>query len=353
MMRCDIKFDRAWDVYTAMPEYKSPGDASYLGALRRMAMMSEDFGCRGMLIFTDNSQLDPWLLAQAVMESTRALSPLVAVQPIYMHPFAVAKMITTLATMHRRKVALNMVAGGFPNDLQALDDSLTHDDRYARLVEHILVIQGLLAGESLDFDGKYYRTRRLRLVPPLPGELTPDFFVAGSSDAGIAAAAAVGATSVVLPSPDEEGRPSLATSAHAAIRVGIIARPSDDQAWNAAEAAFPPDRAGAIKHRFSMALSDSSWRKRLDAIGRETLRYGDCYWLEPFMTYRGQLPYLVGSYERVGSVLGRFLAWGCRSLILNTLSDEAELSHAAEAVNRSVSLRAVLMRRDGSPELPR
>ena len=276
-----------------------------------------------------------------------------AVQPIYMHPFAVAKMITTLATLHRRKLALNVIAGGFPNDLQALDDSLNHDDRYARLVEHVFVIQRLLAGEALDFDGKYYRTRRLRLVPPLPGELTPDFFVAGSSDAGIAAAAAVGATSVVLPSPDEEGRPSLATSAHVAVRVGIIARPSDDQAWNAAEAAFPPDRQGAIKHRFSMVLSDSSWRKHLDAIGRETLRYGDCYWLEPFMTYRGQSPFLVGSYERVGSVLGRFLDWGCRSLILNTLSDEEELSHAAEAVNRSVSLRAVLMRRDGSPEPPR
>src|SRR5262249_42165735 len=85
MMRRDIQFDRAWDVYTLMPEYKSPGDASYLGALRRMAMMSEEFGCRGMLIFTDNSQLDPWLIAQEVIESTKALSPLVAVQPIYMH----------------------------------------------------------------------------------------------------------------------------------------------------------------------------------------------------------------------------------------------------------------------------
>ena len=53
MMRRDIQFDRAWDVYTAMPEYKSPGDASYLGALRRMAIMSEEFGCRGMLIFTE------------------------------------------------------------------------------------------------------------------------------------------------------------------------------------------------------------------------------------------------------------------------------------------------------------
>jgi alkanesulfonate monooxygenase len=336
MMRRDIKFDQAWDVYTAMPEYKSSGDASYVRTLRQMAMMSEEFGCRGMLIFTNNSQLDPWLLAQAVMESTKALSPLVAVQPIYMHPFAVAKMITTLATLHRRRVALNMVAGGFPIDHQALDDSLTHDDRYARLVEHVLVIQGLLAGESLDFDGKYYRTRRLRLMPPLPGELAPNFFVAGSSDAGIAAAATVGATSVVLPSPDEEGQPWLVTSTQVAVRVGIIARPSDDQAWNAAEAAFPPDREGAIKHRFAMALSDSSWRKRLDTIGRETLRYGDCYWLEPFMTYRGQSPFLVGSYERVGSVLRRFLAWGCRSLILNTLSDEAELFHVAEAVNRSV-----------------
>jgi len=43
--------------------------------------------------------------------------PLVAVQPVYMHPYSVAKMVSTLAFLHQRRVFLNMVAGGFKNDL--------------------------------------------------------------------------------------------------------------------------------------------------------------------------------------------------------------------------------------------
>src|SRR5207253_10279167 len=60
---------------------------------------------------------------------------------------SVAKMVTSLAFLHGRRVYLNMVAGGFTNDLAALNDHTPHDERYSRLGEYTVIIQGLLASD--------------------------------------------------------------------------------------------------------------------------------------------------------------------------------------------------------------
>jgi len=65
--------------------------------LEEIARWSEDAGCEGMLVFTDNAQLDPWLVSQVIIEATERVCPLVAIQPVYMHPYSVAKMITSFA----------------------------------------------------------------------------------------------------------------------------------------------------------------------------------------------------------------------------------------------------------------
>src|SRR5207302_10697813 len=112
--------------------------------LQEIARWSEDAGCEGMLVFTDNSQLDPWLVSQVVIEATARLCPLVAIQPVYMHPYSVAKMITSFAHLYGRRFYLNMVAGGFKNDLSALNDLTPHYDREAQLAEYTTTVQSLL-----------------------------------------------------------------------------------------------------------------------------------------------------------------------------------------------------------------
>src|SRR5439155_940280 len=83
--------------------------------------------------------------------------PLVAVQPVYMHPYAVAKQITSFAYLYGRRLYLNMVAGGFKNDLDALSDTTPHDKRYARLVEYTTIISRLLTGPApLTYEGDFH-----------------------------------------------------------------------------------------------------------------------------------------------------------------------------------------------------
>jgi hypothetical protein len=199
---------------------------SRIRELREFARASEGAGHEGALVFTDNSQLDPWLVSQIVMESTERLCPLVAIQPAYMHPYSVAKMITSFAHLYGRRLYLNMVAGGFKNDLLALNDTTPHDERYARLLEYTTIIQRLLGtADPVSFEGRYYKVSNLKLTPPLPAELMPGVLVSGSSEAGMETARLLKATAVEYPKPPAEyATASSANIASRGIRIGIIAR---------------------------------------------------------------------------------------------------------------------------------
>src|SRR5436309_214150 len=184
----------------------SDGDTeTYLQRVADVARWSEQAGCKGILVYSDNRLFDPWLVSHIIIQNTTSLCPLVAVQPIYMHPYAVAKMVASLGHLHRRRIYLNMVAGGFKNDLIALNDTTPHDKRYSRLIEYTTIIKSLLAGASpVSYEGDYYKVHKLKLMPLLREDLFPGVFVSGSSEAGFAAAKELGGTAIKYPKPAEE-----------------------------------------------------------------------------------------------------------------------------------------------------
>jgi alkanesulfonate monooxygenase len=236
-------------------------------------------------------------------------------------------------------MCLNMVAGGFKNDLAALNDQTPHDKRYDRLIEYTTIIQRLLAGGApVTFEGEFYRVAQLSLKPPLPKELFPIITISGSSEAGLAAAESLGAIPVKYPEPPDQCviRPELRNNG-CGIRVGIIAREQEDEAWKVADERFPPDRQGQIMHTLAMKVSDSVWHRTLS--GLETAKQErSTYWLWPFQNYKTFCPYLVGSYEQVSHEVGRYLAAGYRTFILDVPAKEADLTHIgnvfAEAQHR-------------------
>jgi len=326
--------------------------ASYLAQVVEVARWSERAGCRGMLIYTDNAVVDPWVVAQLVIENTERLCPLVAVQPLYLHPYAVAKMVTTLGFFYGRQVYLNMVAGGFVNDLKALDDFTEHDERYRRLVEYTTIVSNLVrSGGAYSFSGDFYRVRNLVLRPPLPSELLPPVFVSGSSAAGLAAARALDATAVRYPqrAGDEVAEESLVSSI--GMRIGILARASAEEAWQCALARFPVDRKGQITHGLAMRVSDSQWHHQLSTLGEVAYSEEHPYWLGPFENYKTFCPYLVGSYARVGEELHRYITLGFRTFVLDIPQEEADLRHTMAAFEEALASRASLDEDLGDPQL--
>jgi alkanesulfonate monooxygenase len=253
-----------------------------------------------------------------------------------MHPYTVAKMVASLGYLHERRVCLNMVAGGFKNDLIALNDTTPHDKRYQRLIEYTAIIKRLLSGTPLvNHEGEFYKAGNLKLSPPLPPELFPGIFMSGSSDEGLAAAQAIGATAIQYPKPAKDYDRALPDSAAGfGIRLGIISRERHEEAWTAAHARFPEDRKGQLAHQLAMKVSDSVWHKQLSRIGTETEETP--YWLVPFQNYKTMCPYLVGSYDCVAEELARYLAAGYRTFILDIPPNPEELGHIAVAFNRAL-----------------
>ena len=328
------------EVFSTLPQSSLPfsGD-DYCAHVRQVARWSEEAGCRGVLIYSDNSLVDPWLLAQVVISATDQLAPLVAVQPVYMHPFAVAKMVASLAHLYGRRVYLNMIAGGFKNDLVALDDSTPHDKRYDRLTEYTsLVLRLVREMGPVSASGEWYRVKNLQLTPPVTHDLIPGVFVSGSSDAGMQAARQLDAVAVRYPRPPQESAAEPPPpDVSCGIRVGIIARDDAAEAWHVANERFPADRKGQLTHELAMKVSDSLWHQQLSQTARVTQERGT-YWLHPFETFKTFCPYLVGSYDDVGRELARYLALKYRTFVLDWPASEEDLRHARMAFARAVAM---------------
>ena len=311
-------------IYTTCPQSKDVNRADYIRRIIEISQWSEEFGCDGMLIYTDNSLIDPWLIAQIVVEFTNRLMPLVAVQPIYMHPYSVAKVVASIAHLYDRRIALNMLAGGFRNDLIALGDTTEHDDRYLRTTEYTQIIRQLLESDGpTEFAGKYYSVKNLKMTPALALALFPEILISGSSPAGMAAAKAIGATAIMYPRPAAELEPAERNT-NCGIRVGLIAREDNEEAWRIAHERFPEDRRGQLTHKVAMKVSDSTWHKQLSVLGEHP---EDVYWLGPMQNYKTFCPYLVGTYARVAMELGRYISLGFRTVILDIPPNRDELAH--------------------------
>jgi alkanesulfonate monooxygenase len=319
-------------VFSTCPQSSDYPRDAYLQQVAEVARWSEEAGCEGILVYTDNSLVDPWLVSQVILQSTARLAPLVATQPVYMHPYTVAKMVASLGFLHGRRLWLNMVAGGFKNDLAALNDSTPHDKRYQRLVEYTLIIKRLLESPApVSFEGEFYKVRNLKMTPPLDPALMPGILVSGSSPAGLEAAQAIGATAVKYPRPPKDylGTPAP-EGIGCGVRVGIVARETEAEAWAVAEARFPGDRRGQLAHQLAMKVSDSHWHKQLSEAAQASGMREGAYWMWPFENYKTFCPYLVGDYAQVAEQIALYMHVGYRTFILDIPPSREELEHTKE-----------------------
>ncbi|MDQ7807553.1 LLM class flavin-dependent oxidoreductase [Amycolatopsis sp. A133] len=318
-------------VYTACPPMDGHSPAAYRKLLIDVARSTEQAGFTGILTHTDNSTLDPWSAAQLILEHTDNLVPLVAVNPIYMHPLSAARMINTLGYFCDRRVDLNLVSGGFARHLREAGCSLDHDRRYDRLAEYGKVLQLVLtAGRPVSHSGAYYELDSANLTPRLAPELMPGFYVSGASEACRRVQRELGATRLSYPheiSAYEGTSPLRGTGAG----FGIIARETAEEAWAVAHERFPLDELGEELHEYASESAESHWHRRLSRDAVQASPREDPYWLYPFRSYKTFSPYLVGSHAEVAEVLSGYLALGLSTVILDGLLERPDLHHAAIA----------------------
>lgn len=315
-------------VFTVSPRSSQP--ATYWERITSMISWSERHGFSGVLIFTGNDTfVDPWVAAQHLLATTRHLIPLVAVNPVYMHPFTAAKLVSSFAYVYGRETWLNMVTGAALSYLRGVGDRSDHDTRYERLTEYVSCIRGLLREPRYSFEGAFYQLDKLQLLPRLPAELAPTVLLSGQSPAARAAARATGSMSMQMLS----GQLAAAVSRDVAgIHFGIITRPSEDEAWAAARRHFVPSPEAQAMLELSLANTDSQWKQRMALAARQREQAAPGYWLEPFCNLQADCPYFVGSHQQVAELLRGLVAQGVETVILDSPCDEEELRQVGLAL---------------------
>jgi alkanesulfonate monooxygenase len=317
-------------VFPAIP--RNPNAVQHIDDLMRVARFGERNGLEGPLLFAGNdTPVEPWAMAQHILAGTEKISPLIAVNPLYMHPFTVAKFVSSFALLHCRKIYLNMITGTATSDLAGLGEQRTHEERYSRLGEFIMIVRQLLTStRPVTFLGKFYATENLQLRPGLPQALMPEFLIAGQSDDARRVAAQADCLRMQMLPPDlEQGitAPGL--------NFGIFARERRDQARHEAKRLFPDSAEQRELLKYTMENTDSVWKRRLHEAGQDGELRENGYWLLPFLTYQADCPYLVGSYAEIGATLRRFADMKISTIILDVVADERELGHVCKALASS------------------
>lgn len=325
------------DLFTTTPQSVELSDSTFPAEVRKIAKQSEKYGYKGTLIYSDNRLADAWTVTSFILEETESLLPMLALQPAYMHPYTVATKIATLGLLYGRQISLNLVAGGFKNDLEALGDHTEHDQRYERLIEYTEIIQRLLENNHpISYDGDFYTVNNLKLQPQLANELQPIYYLSGSSDAAQEAASILNAKQIEYPEPHETyAENSGPVAGPKGIRIGILARKSHDEAWTDAHERFPKTRKGAMTHKLAQNVSDSSWHEKLSEQSEASNGKEPVYWLGPFEHYHTFCPYLVGNYEEVSEELSNYIRTGCKTVILDIPVSEAELQHTLQVFEQA------------------
>ena len=119
---------------------------------------------------------------------TSRIGLITAIHPGFFLPAVIAKWGATIDRLTGGRWSINVTSGWHEAEFGMFGANLLeHDQRYARSTEFIEVMQRAWSGEEVNYDGRFYQTRGLRLEPRPSAPL--DIWQGGQSAAAIEMAA--------------------------------------------------------------------------------------------------------------------------------------------------------------------
>lgn len=107
-----------------------------------------------------------WLGAAATHTQRIALSTGVTCPILRYHPAIIAQAIATLSHFAPNRTMLGLGTGEALNEFAVTAEWPSYEERRNRLAEAIEIIQALLNGEQVNYEGQYYQTRKAKLYTP-------------------------------------------------------------------------------------------------------------------------------------------------------------------------------------------
>ncbi|MFT3922023.1 MAG: LLM class flavin-dependent oxidoreductase [Myxococcales bacterium] len=318
----------------------------YHDYMLEVARAAEVSGFDGALIPSFPDSEDPWVIASAIARYTKTLRFMIAYQPMWFDPLHAARASASLQRLSNGRLLFNIITGGGGPQQLWWGDRIAHDDRYLRTTEFLDVFKGVWNGGRFSYHGKFYQVENAELLPPLAGQVWPELYFVGSSDAALAAQGKHADFDLSHLEPREKLRIKFARvkelaskdgrDVKPAVRFNIIARRTPEEAWNVVRRAWAAvdwdaqearERAGRGGDAVGSFRAPPKRGQSVDDLIVEGLWAG-------FGTLGSQGSPLgfVGSYEQAAEVIDGFLQMGVRGFILSSTPALEEAFHVGEEV---------------------
>ncbi len=335
------------------------GDGRYLGSaqqsrvtdlpyLRQIAQATDELGFYAVLLPTGNSCEDAWVVASTLLPATRKLKFLVAVRPGIMTPTLAARMAATFDRLSGGRLLINVVTGGDPKEAAAEGIFLSHDERYEVAGEFLHVWRQVLQGESCSFQGKHLKVEDARLYYPATQQPYPPLYLGGSSAAAMEIAAEHIDVYLTWGEPPAQVAEKIAQMSKLAqargrtvrfgIRLHVIVRETNDEAWLAAEDLIRYiDTDTIARAQSGLAKFDSEGQKRMASLVQEAsqgtarpLEISPNLWAGIGLVRSGAGTALVGDPQTVARRMLEYADLGIESFILSGYPHLEEAYRVAE-----------------------
>ncbi len=341
------------------------GDGRYLGTpvgaravdhhyMKQIAQAADHLGYEGVLLPTGRSCEDPWIAAASLIPVTQRLKFLVALRPSTLSPTVAARQAATFDRLSEGRLLINLVAGGDSADLAADGTFLAHDERYDHAREFLDIWTQLLAGETVDYEGKYLRVKGAKQLFPAIQKPHPPIYFGGSSDAAHDLAAEKTELYLTWGEPPAEVEKKFDDIRRRAakhgrkvklgVRLHVIPRETNEQAWAAADELISHlDEETIAKAQSGLSNMDSEGQRRMRALhggNRSKLEISPNLWAGVGLVRGGAGTALVGDGETIARRLKEYEEIGAETFVLSGYPHLEEAYRFAELVFPHIGISA-------------
>lgn len=348
------------------------GDGRYLGSsevtrkstneyLRQIATTAEFLGYDGLLIPTASGNLDPIITAATLATATSKIKLLVAVRHTATGgPVVFARQTATLDDALKGRLLLNIVPAGRPDERARDGNFQTHDETYQSADEFYDVWKRVLQGETVDFDGKFYKIKDGKAIVPSVQKPYPPLYFGGSSPAAHEFAAKHAETYLSWGEPVEQLKEKfddirkratkLGRDVKFGVRFQVIVRETEEEAWEVANKLISHLDDDVIKKaQESQKNSGSTGQARINALhngDKNNLVIAPNLWAGVALVRSGGGIALVGNPEQVAQRIKEFVEIGVETFIFSGYPQLEESIYFAELVFPLLEKESIFVKDD-------
>lgn len=302
-----------------------------LDHFEKVTLAAEQAGFEYMLIPVSAVCWDAWVTASYLAARSKKIKMLVALKPGHVHPVTQAKMISTFDQLTNGRICINLIAGVSEKDSYAEGQLVAKEDRYDQLLEEVELMKRLWTEEGVEHQGRYFHTHGPKIIPKTVQKPHPDFYLGGGSEQAAEISAKHSKVHLFwgdyparIKEQIDEMRERAAKYGRAdeiefAMRLQIICRESEEEAWAAADSLIAGAENSDLAATVKLAAESSSVASQRVAelsktVGRKMTPH---LWTGITEVRPGAGVAVVGNPQQVADQLMEFVEAGCSGFCLS------------------------------------